>query len=252
MTVTTEVLLDANEPGPFELIRPVGASPIVLVCDHASNRMPGRLNKLGLQPEHLTSHIAWDPGAAELARNLSSRLDATLVLSNYSRLVIDCNRPPGHQESIAAESAGIPIPGNTDMSELDILRRRRTLFEPYQQAIADVLGRRKQDALRLLSIHSFTPSLNGSDRPWAVSVCYDKDRTWGEQLLMGLRARTNEEVGDNQPYAVDSDIDYTIPMQGEKRGIPSLMLEFRQDQLADDESVRHWCNIISGILESEL
>lgn len=246
MTNRAEVLLVANEPGPYELIRSTGNSPIVIVCDHASNRIPERLENLGLDAEQLKSHIAWDPGAATLARCLSAQLDATLVLSNYSRLVIDCNRAPGHPDSILAQSDGIEIPGNMNVLELEALRRRRTLFDPYQQAIESVLSRRDPDTVRLLSIHSFSPTLGSLQRPWSIGVCYNKDKGWAKKMLMALKARTNGEIGDNQPYQVTTDCDYTIPVQGEKRGIASLMLELRQDNLSDDVMVQRWCNVIAG------
>ena len=188
-----ETLLGAHEPGPFELIRPTGQSDIVIVCDHASNRMPERLNNLGLDADTLRSHIAWDPGAAELARMLSSRLDATLILSNYSRLVIDCNRAPDHPESILSESAGVLIPGNAHIEQQEALRRRKTLFDPYQQAIASILARRDKDSARLLSIHSFSPTLNGEERPWSIGVCYENSADWGHKMITGLRTRLNSD-----------------------------------------------------------
>jgi len=247
-----EVLLDANEPGAYELIRPTGTSPIVLVCDHASNRVPARLHRLGLNDEQLQSHIAWDPGAAALARKLSARLDATLVLSNYSRLVIDLNRTPGHVQSIPAISAGIEVPGNSDITELEALRRRRSLFDPYQQAIASVLGRRDTDEIRLLSIHSFTPNLNGENRLWSIGVCYDQSVEWARKMLTGLSTRLDTEedpIGDNEPYEVTDESDYTLPVQGKKHGIASLMLELRQDKISDEVMVQRWCNIIAGCCE---
>ncbi|MEQ9071567.1 MAG: N-formylglutamate amidohydrolase, partial [Gimesia chilikensis] len=163
------------------------------------------MKDLGLNAEQLQSHIGWDIGAADLARELSSKLDATLVLSNYSRLVIDCNRWPRHPESIPAQSAGITIPGNALVSDLDVMHRRRALFEPYQLAIANVLGQRKQADIRLLSIHSFTPVLNGSDRPWSIGVCFGDDEGWAKQLASDLRAQIDEPVGINQPYSVEAE-----------------------------------------------
>lgn len=242
----TDVLLDSSEPGPFELIRPDGRSPIVLVCDHASNRIPASLNNLRLSTESLLSHIAWDPGAAGLARKLSAKLDAPLLLSNYSRLVIDCNRPPHHPQSIASDSAGIAVPGNIAISEHEAALRQRILFDPYQQAIARVLDRRSPGSCRLLSIHSFTPCLNGRDRPWSIGVCYRNEHTWAKAMLTALQLRIDDRVGDNEPYAVESGCDYTIPEQGEKRGMPSLMLELRQDKLAHEDELTLWCDIIAA------
>jgi predicted N-formylglutamate amidohydrolase len=245
LTLVAEHLLAADEPGPFELVNPEGRSSIVLVCDHASNRVPRSLGTLGLDEEQLQSHIAWDPGSAELARKLSAKLDATLLLSNYSRLIIDCNRSPGEADSIPAQSAGIEIPGNQDLTEQDANQRRQQLFDPYQQAISNLLDSRNSGSTKLLSIHSFTPVLNQQQRPWAMGVCYDHSKNWARKMLRELRKRTEEMIGDNQPYSVEDDIDYTIPVQGEKRGLSSVMLEMRQDKLRDDVAVQRWCNLIA-------
>jgi predicted N-formylglutamate amidohydrolase len=245
MMLTEQPLLGPDEPGPYEIIRRNGRSELVLVCDHASNRVPAQLNNLGLDQQQLASHIGWDPGAALLARELSARLDAPLVLSNYSRLVIDCNRPPTQADSIPATSAGIGIPGNADISPQQAQARRQTLFEPYQAAISELLDSRGQQKTYFLSIHSFTPSLAGIDRPWTIGVCYRKDVAWAKRWLAGLRESISDPVGDNEPYRVGALTDYAIPVQGEGRGIPSIMLEVRQDTLLNSAAVSKWCEVIA-------
>jgi predicted N-formylglutamate amidohydrolase len=247
--MTSNSLLTANEPGPFELVRPGGKSPFVLICDHASNRIPRSLNRLGLDADQLGSHIAWDPGAAALARKLSARLDATLLLSNYSRLVIDCNRSPGHPDSIITNSDRVEIPGNIGLSNSAIAQRRRTLFDPYHQAIASVLSRLDRNQARLLSIHSFTADLAGEHRPWSIGVCYDESREWARKILLRLRTRVlseTDQVGDNQPFSIEPGIDYTIPVLAKRFHISALMLELRQDKIADELMVQRWSNIIAG------
>ncbi len=197
----------------------------------------------------MTSHIAWDPGAAALARKLSARLDATLILSNYSRLVIDCNREPGHPDSIAACSDQTEIPGNIGLSPRAIEQRQRTLFDPYHKAIASVLSRLDRDQARLLSIHSFTPDLAGEHRPWSIGVCYDESQEWARKMLLKLRTRVlseTDQVGDNQPYSIEPGIDYSIPILSKRFHISALMLELRQDKIADELMIQRWCNIIAG------
>lgn len=238
-------LLDAREPGPAQVLRPEGSSSIVLVCDHASNRIPLSLNHLGLGSEALLSHIAWDPGAAALARLLSERLDATLVLSNYSRLVIDCNRSPDHHQSIATTSAGIIVPDNQNLSPQQSLQRRHCLFDPYHRAIAEILDSRDPTQTRLLSIHSFTPHLNGEDRPWAIGVCYDREISWAREMRLCLQQKTSEPVGDNEPYYVTPEEDFTVPFHGDQRGISALMLELRQDRLTSDSALEQWSEHIT-------
>jgi predicted N-formylglutamate amidohydrolase len=244
-------LLGADEPAPFELINPEGRSELVLLCDHASNRVPACLKNLGLGDEQLASHIGWDPGAALLARSLSERLDAPLLLSNYSRLVIDCNRSPTAAASIPATSDGTVIPGNAALSAEDAQLRRSSLFDPYHHAISQLLDARNTRATRLLSIHSFTPSLSGFERPWSVGVCYRldasraaHDASWAAQWLAALRARLPEPVGDNQPYEIERHIDYTLPVHGEARQLAGIMLEIRQDKLPDQDAVQRWSELI--------
>jgi len=241
-----------DEPDPFELINPQGRSELVLFCDHASNRVPACLNNLGLSDELLASHIGWDPGAALLARALAARLDAPLLLSNYSRLVIDCNRPPNAADSIPATSDGTVIPGNAALSAEDAQLRRSSLFDPYHDAIRQLLDARDTQANRLLSIHTFTPSLAGIERPWSVGVCYrldaswaTPDASWAAQWLAALRARLTESVGDNQPYEIEQHIDYTLPTHSEARQLPGIMLEIRQDKLQDQDAVQRWSELIA-------
>jgi len=243
--MATPTLLSTDEPAPFELVNAGGQSDLLLVCDHASNRIPASLGTLGLSAMQLASHIGWDPGAADVARKLSVRLDAPLLLSNYSRLVIDCNRWPDDPNSIPAYSAGIAIPGNANLVKEAALNRRRCLFDPYQDTIAAWLSKPEKKIHCLLSIHSFTPSLGGIDRPWSIGVCYRLHAPLAKQWQSALRARTDEPVGDNEPYEVEEDVDYTIPVQGERRGIPSIMLEIRQDQIEDDAAAQRWSNLIA-------
>jgi len=252
-----QTLLGSGEPTAFEIINPTGRAGLVLVCDHASNRVPASLNRLGLIEQQLASHIGWDPGAAQVARKLALRLDAPLVLSNYSRLVIDCNRWPSDPESIPKTTAGIAIPGNCDLTEQAAACRRETLFEPYQTAIAALLTNPSQSPRYLLSIHSFTPSLAGSDRPWFIGVCYRLNVELARRWLNILNSRVQQQpasdshseadglVGDNKPYAVEANCDYTIPVQGESRGIPSIMLELRQDKIQDEIAAQTWSDLIA-------
>ena len=238
-------LLGFDEPPAVELVNPEGTSPAVLVCDHASNRVPRALGNLGLDAAALADHIAWDPGAAEVARRLSADLDAPLVLSGYSRLVIDCNRPLGNAQSIAEESAGIPVPGNRGLSSMDRAIRVDGLFRPYHDAIARLLDARSQRASLLLSIHSFTPVLDGPVRPWPVGVSYWRDPRLAALLRRGLTASAEFMVGDNEPYPIDEAIDYTVPVHGEGRGLPSVMIEIRQDGIQSPADAATWAARLS-------
>ncbi len=233
-------LLAADEPAPFELANARGTSALVLVCDHASNRVPRSLGNLGLGAEPLASHIAWDPGAAAVARGLSARLDAPLMLGGWSRLVIDLNRPLASPESIPEESDRIPIPGNSRLSAAARTRRVSALFDPYHRAVAALLEARRQRQTALLSIHSFAPRLDGQERPWQVGIASAADRRLVQPLIAALRREQDLCVGDNQPYDVDHAIDYTLPAHAEARHLPHAMIEIRQDQLGRAAGIDAW------------
>jgi len=233
-------LLGPDEPPPVEIVNADGAGSAVLVCDHASNRVPKRLGTIGLNALQLADHIGWDPGAADVARRLSTRLDAPLVLSGYSRLVIDCNRPLRSAQSIAEQSGGVPVPGNCGLSAKEREARVNALFRPYHDAISRLLDSRSRRPTLLLSIHSFTPVLNDLSRPWHVGVSHGRDRRLAALMLGALVRDGDYRVGDNEPYPIEDDVDYTIPVHGEGRGLPSVMIEIRQDGIQTAEGIAAW------------
>ncbi|MDA1373102.1 MAG: N-formylglutamate amidohydrolase [Proteobacteria bacterium] len=239
-------LLDSSEPDSFELVNATGQGDVVLVCDHASNRIPIQLHTLGLSAQELSSHIAWDLGAFWVARYLSTRLDAPLFFSNYSRLVIDCNRNPEAGDSIPVSSAGIAIPGNQGITPQESLRRRQSLFDPYHAAIDRLLQARAGRASFLLSIHSFTPVLQGVKRPWPLAVCYEEASLWATRWLTALQTQLSAAVGNNEPFQIESDVDYTIPVHVQKHGVPAIMLEIRQDEICNQAAAKNWSEIIGN------
>lgn len=243
-------LLAPDEPPAVEIINGEGRGTAVLLCDHASRRIPRRLGDLGLDPAVLSEHIAWDPGAAAVSRHLSAQLDAPLVLSGYSRLVIDLNRPLHSPESIAEQSAAVRIPGNQGLSAEQRATRIQELFRPYHSAIDRLLDGRSNRATALLSIHSFTPVLNGEVRPWRVGISHWRDRRLAALLLGALCRDRDLRVGDNEPYPIEEDIDYTIPLHGGGRGLPSVMIEMRQDGLRSADAAAAWALRLVGAYRS--
>jgi predicted N-formylglutamate amidohydrolase len=244
--VPAEALLASDEPAAARLVNADGAGSAVLLCDHASNRLPRRLGTLGLAPTDLEDHIAWDPGAAEVALRLSAHLDAPMVLSSYSRLAIDCNRPLDSPESIAEQSAGVNVPGNRALTPENRATRIDALFRPYHEAISQLLDNRAGRPSLLLSIHSFTPELNGQRRPWDIAISYGRDRRLAALLLAALRDDGKLVVGDNEPYPVDDAIDYTIPVHAEARGLPNVLVEIRQDGIATRAGAAAWARLLAA------
>jgi len=220
-----------------------------LVCDHAGRRIPARLGDLGVSQADLERHIAWDIGAAGMGTELARALDAVLVHQRYSRLVIDCNRAPDDPGSIVPVSDGVVIPGNQALGPEDSEARRREIFQPYQDRISAMLGERAAQgrATILVSLHSFTPTMGGADRPWRFGVLHLGDSAFSRAVLAVLRADWGEAVGDNQPYAMDG-IDFTIPHHARAHGLDYLELEVRQDLIASAEAQIEMARVVAGVL----
>ncbi len=217
--------------------------------DHYGRAIPRILGDLGLPPGELTRHIAWDPGIAGVADALSKHLDAHLIAQRYSRLVIDCNRPPGAPSSIPAISEATVIPGNEGLARDAAQARRRQIFDPYHRRIAEIIRRRLRDSIPtvLVSLHSFTPVYAGIARPWHIGTLYHRDTRLPPLLLILLREETDLVVGDNEPYAVSDETDYTIPVHGEARGLMNSGIEIRQDLIAGPAGQRQWADRLARI-----
>jgi len=243
-------LLSEDEPRPVAVARPRGRSPFVLVCDHASRDFPRSLGSLGLSEADSHTHIAWDIGALQVATLLSEQLDATLVWQNYSRLVIDCNRIPVAPDSIAMRSDGRQISGNENLDAAARVARYSEVFAPYHSEIHSVLERRKSNGQRsiLVAVHSFTPTFGEVPRPWHIGLMFKRDQRLAAALLEQLRAENDLCVGDNQPYEIADDIDYTLPLHGAKRGIEYVGLEIRQDLIGAREGQEVWAARLARLL----
>jgi predicted N-formylglutamate amidohydrolase len=168
------------------------------------------------------------------------------VLSGYSRLVIDCNRPLGHAESIAERSAGVSIPGNLGLSPSERSIRIDALFRPYHDAIAGLLDRRFRRPTLWISIHSFTPALNGQLRPWHIGVSHWCEPWLAVLLLVALRPTGDFTIGDNEPDPIENNIDYRIPLHGEGHGLPSVTIEIRQDAIRASKGATAWAGRLAA------
>ena len=251
MLVNCDALLSEDDPPVFLIERAKGSSAFLLTCDHAGRAIPHKLASLGLSEDELSTHVAWDLGVAELGRRLSARLDAFLIMHNYSRLVIDANRPPGAPDSIPTLCERTRIAANEGLSSSDARERVEEVFQPYHQRIRDELDASSARACRsmLVALHSFTPVYMDEGRRWHVGVLYGRDPRLGRLVRDGLRSDGALIVGDNQPYSVSDASDYTIIVHGEQRGIPHVELEIRQDLLASDSDVQSWAERLGGVLE---
>jgi predicted N-formylglutamate amidohydrolase len=249
----TSRLLESDEVPPVFELNAAGRSPFLFTCDHYGRLLPRTLGDLGLPEQELTRHIAWDIGIAGVAETLSGLLDAQLVAQRYSRLAIDCNRPLDAASSIPRLSEATMIPGNEALSREVAEMRRREIFDPYHRRITEIIDQRLRERRPtvLVSLHSFTPVYAGVARPWHIGTLYHRDTTLPPRLLKALRAEADLVVGDNEPYAVSDETDYTIPVHGEARKLINTGIEIRQDLIADHTGQQQWAERLARVL-SEL
>ncbi len=221
------------------------------MCEHASNHIPAEYGGLGLTSEDLRRHIAWDIGASAVTRRLSALLDAPAFLGTTSRLLIDLNRPLNAEGSIVTRSETTDIPGNAGLDRLERDHRARRIFRPFHTWVTRHLDRRQGAGrpVRLVSLHSFTPVFLGVKRPWDGGVLFDRAQAFGMSVVGGLR-RAGLNVEANVPYRTDRAEDFAVPVHGDDRGIPAILIEIRNDQIRDEAGVETWATRLNDILGS--
>lgn len=242
-------LLAPDEPTPCQILNPEAATPLLLICDHASNFIPRAFNNMGLDETQLARHIAYDIGIAEVTRQLSRRLDAAAVLCGFSRLIVDPNRDPEDPTSIPQIGDGAVIPGNRELTPAARQARIDGFFKPYHRAISrrlDTLVARGP-APAVIAVHSFTPVIRGFERPWQVSALWNKDPRLPLPFMAKLRA-LGFTVGDNEPYSGRDRHGYTLHRHAEPRGLANLLIEIRQDLIDTHHGAAEWAELLSVML----
>jgi len=221
----------------------------VILCDHASNRIPEAYQSFGFAEEALQTHIAWDPGALAVARLLSAKLDAPLFWPDASRLIVDCNRAADAPSLIVTESEGRPVPANRGLDEEERSRRLANIHAPYHAAIDTCLARRVADgrATALIAIHSYTPVYFGKARPWQIGILFDDNRRLADLLIRELRTDPALNVGINQPYSPADGVYYTLSRHAGPRGLPAVMIEIRNDEIGDEAGELSWADRLARI-----
>lgn len=245
-------MLRENSDAPaVETVNASGKSPYVLLCEHASNYIPARYNQLGLDATELERHIAWDIGVAPIARDLSRVLDAPLVLSGYSRLLIDCNRPVGVATSIPEISESTRVPGNTGLTDDERAYRAAHFFWPFQKEVARILDRRQAEKTPTIvfGVHSFTPVFKGFVRPWHAGILFRKARSLGNALVEALQ-EPGLNVVANEPYRIEDGGDHTVPVHGEERGLDAVLIEIRQDLIGHADGQAAWAQRLAPALQT--
>jgi predicted N-formylglutamate amidohydrolase len=235
---------------PVRISNRAGSSPFLLLCDHASNFIPAAYGTLGLTLAERFSHIAWDPGALPVSQRIAAALDAPLVESCISRLVIDCNRPLDAPDLVTEVSERTIVPGNHGLSLEARERRVAVAHAPYHAAIEQLIEERLAAGLGccLVAIHSFTPMYKGVPRRWHVGVIHDDDMRLAGPMLAALAAEAGVTVGDNQPYSPADRVYYTVERHARWGGLPCAMVEIRNDEIASAAGQRRWAARLATIL----
>ena len=250
MTERAPRLLGPEDPAPVARFNAFGVAPFLLTGDHAGLAIPCRLGTLGLEPADLERHIACDIGIAALGEALADKLDAVFLHQPYSRLVIDCNRDPASDDAIPIVSDGTPIPGNDHLSAAEREARIAAIHDPYQRTIADTIVARQmrgQETI-LVALHSFTPIIDGKERPWDIGVLHDgHDDSFARAVLASLETIETIHVGDNAPYRMDA-TDHSVPRHAFDSDLPYVELEVRQDHLANDAGLHRMTQLLSRVL----
>lgn len=237
---------------PFTIIGADRPARWLIVCDHATNLVPASVGggSLGVSSDDMARHIAYDVGALGVSEALAERLDAPLIHSNFSRLVIDPNRGEDDPTLLMRLYDGTIIPENRNAGPQERERRLETLHRPYHEALADLAARREDTVI--VSVHSFTRAFKGrSPRPWHIGLLSAGDRRLTDPLLKILRTEGDVIVGDNEPYSGHLPGD-TIDRHAIQQPRPNTLIELRNDLIATPDQQRTWADRLAPDLEAAL
>ncbi|EJN04556.1 N-formylglutamate amidohydrolase [Phyllobacterium sp. YR531] len=236
---------------PVRVTNPNGAGPCIILCDHASNYVPVDFGTLGLRDNDLQKHIAWDPGALGVSAVMSRLLDAPLVESCVSRLIIDCNRPLDAPDLVPSLSEVTVIPANENLGDAARRERVELSHKPYHAAIEKLVRERRAAGLPepvFVAVHTYTPVYRGVERPWHIGIIHDADDRVAAPLIAGLQAAGRYEVGINEPYSPADRVYYTLERHASAHGLPAVMIEIRNDLVATAQEEKGWGELLSGLL----
>lgn len=246
-------LLAADEPAPYEVLRPQGNTSVILTCEHAGVAVPRQLDSLGLGPDDYKCHYAVDIGVRDVTHYLSELLDAPAILGNYSRLVVDLNRDVDHPTTFATTGDDKIVLGNLDLSEQDKTKRLTEIYHPYQKALAAMLDRAQAagGVPLVVSVHSYTPVFFNFRRPWEIAFMYAADDRLSLSLMARFRAR-GYQVGDNEPYDHRILKGGAINRHAGVRRLPCTLVEFRNDLISNKKDAFFWAKLLADDLQEIL
>lgn len=236
---------------PVEILNPTGRGRVVVLCEHASNRIPAEYDGLGLAEADRTSHAAWDPGARSLSQALSRALDAPVVASTVSRLVYDCNRPPEAASAMPEKSELIEVPGNVGLTQAQRDARTAAVYDPFCAAVSRVLDARGPDTV-VVTVHSFTPVYYGQPRAVELGLLHDEDSRLVDAMLDHVDRIPHRRTERNQPYGPADGVTHSLRLHALSRGLANVMIEVRNDLMRNDEQVADMAAEILALLEPAL
>ncbi len=247
-------LLNSNDGDPVNVINADGKGPFVFVCEHASNRIPQALNNLALSQDVANSHVAWDPGALAVSNILSQEFNSPLVVQNFSRLVYDCNRPPHASDAMPLRSEIYNIPGNRDLTEADRKCRIEEIYQPFHRAVELCIANRLATGLQpvVVTIHSFTPVYFGKRRNVELGILHDEDSRFADAMLAAAPTLTTLVTERNQPYGPKQGVMHTLQVQAQPLALLNVMVEIRNDLIANEQSQRDVAGQLSAVLKQAL
>ncbi len=248
--VDEEARVIRSEDGPVgAILNPDGSAPVCLVCEHAGSAIPAALGDLGLKREDRFRHAVWDIGAGALAARMSERLDAQLVIARFSRLVYDLNRAPDAPDALSDRTEVIDVPGNRNLAQPDRAARVRDLYDPFHGLVASALdGFRNPPAL--VTVHSFTPNWHGTERETEIGLLHDDDPTLARAMLEIADQTWRTEL--NQPYSAKDGVTHTLARHGTARGLQNVMIEVRNDLLAEEAGIDRIAEALCDMLRPAL
>jgi predicted N-formylglutamate amidohydrolase len=255
VTDSADNALLVSEDGPAVwAVNPGGMSPVLVICDHASNRIPKKLGTLSVPPDVLATHVAWDPGAYEVASNLARLLDAPLIASGFSRLVYDVNRPPDSPQAIRDTSEVYEIPGNRDLDESDRAARVAAIYAPFHDRIDALIAERQArgQVTALVTVHSFTPVYHGRQREVELGILHDADARLADALLAIAAGSADLLTLRNEPYGPDDGVTHTLVRHAAGPGLLNAMIEIRNDLIATSDRQAGMARLLAEMLARAL
>lgn len=247
-------ILTGEEGDPVALENAVAQGPVILVCEHASRRLPASLGTLGLSAEALASHIAWDPGALAVSRLMAEQLDATLLFQRFSRLAYDCNRPPESPAAMPEKSEVFDVPGNAGLDQAARDARTRALYIPFRDRLRGLVETRIAEGRPpvIVTMHSFTPVYFGKPRDVEIGILHDADTRLADAMLAAAGTDGLYTIRRNEPYGPEDGVTHTLREHGLSKGLPNVMIEVRNDLIQNEAGQKVVAGYLAGLLGAAL